>query len=734
MKRQVPLDNPKAILATNPILTKLSSICNAETGSKESILVSHSTPKQVAQIDYLETARSILDSIRDADDVDSADTRELELKHAQHAVSILLSNIAIDDNSDRVLAARKLADDVLKRAETLSQELQSTTHDALTHTLNESENALGISDTAAAEPTTMPDTTDTSQKDSIASLPGATIGSDSQDVQGAKSTKDQMQMYLTQAEEELGPAATSPVEPIAKDEVVGDSEDERLFAKTVRDMKHSKSAREDPLPGVAAAITTEGANASESNDPQTTQAAANEAQDGSGGNSQAALPSRSNEPVSDEEHGEESEADGSTSESDGIQTNYPRSALLMRQCLPESAWEPDEATATCHKCERRFTLFLRRHHCRRCGLVFCDSCSSKRILLASPIGPAQSGYYGSALALEGNHLDIQEQLLTGRPNVMYWQFRDHRACDPCDGAVQSLPDAAADRVVALPRDLGASGTAENAYNIFRDTDAADSSREAAGIHDRHHRHGSDGANPYTLHRRRDSSSSIRVCPVCDKDWATVWHAMDRVPGEGWQEAQERHIRECIEDTSAEMQGSHGPRHSGIRRSRSIHAQSGAGSSAGSAAARGVGVSESTSQNRRSGGGFLAFFDRISSPEPDASGSNGDSDRGQQAAGSSTTSSQPLGINTGNSSGSRSGDADESHSAHLSRSARSPMGVKYIVYKLNGDTPLLGQECAICFEDFEPGQHVARLNCLCTYHFECISQWLQRTPACPVHYE
>ncbi|KAJ2201898.1 hypothetical protein IW143_006271, partial [Coemansia sp. RSA 520] len=65
-----------------------------------------------------------------------------------------------------------------------------------------------------------------------------------------------------------------------------------------------------------------------------------------------------------------------------------------------------------------------------------------------------------------------------------------------------------------------------------------------------------------------------------------------------------------------------------------------------------------------------------------------------------------------------------------RMARSPMGVKYVAYKLNSDTPLLGQECAICFDDFEPGQQVARLNCLCTYHLPCISDWLLRTPACP----
>ncbi|KAJ2746350.1 hypothetical protein GGI20_001410 [Coemansia sp. BCRC 34301] len=70
---------------------------------------------------------------------------------------------------------------------------------------------------------------------------------------------------------------------------------------------------------------------------------------------------------------------------------------------------------------------------------------------------------------------------------------------------------------------------------------------------------------------------------------------------------------------------------------------------------------------------------------------------------------------------------------FSQLPRSPPAIKYVAYKLNGDTPLLGQECPICFEDFEPGQRVARLSCLCTYHVWCINDWTMRTPSCPVHY-
>ncbi|KAK0230505.1 hypothetical protein IW262DRAFT_1444924 [Armillaria fumosa] len=43
-------------------------------------------------------------------------------------------------------------------------------------------------------------------------------------------------------------------------------------------------------------------------------------------------------------------------------------------------WEKDEDVYHCRDCQRRFT-FLNRRHCRRCGRIFCDRCSSYRVLL-----------------------------------------------------------------------------------------------------------------------------------------------------------------------------------------------------------------------------------------------------------------------------------------------------------------------------------------------------------------
>jgi hypothetical protein len=48
---------------------------------------------------------------------------------------------------------------------------------------------------------------------------------------------------------------------------------------------------------------------------------------------------------------------------------------------PHPQWERDEAVKQCRDCQRRFNLLNRRHHCRKCGKIFCDHCSSYRTML-----------------------------------------------------------------------------------------------------------------------------------------------------------------------------------------------------------------------------------------------------------------------------------------------------------------------------------------------------------------
>ncbi|KAL2622434.1 hypothetical protein R1flu_002639 [Riccia fluitans] len=58
-------------------------------------------------------------------------------------------------------------------------------------------------------------------------------------------------------------------------------------------------------------------------------------------------------------------------------------ALRPRASNPEEKqhWVPDEAVTKCTSCVTDFGAFLRRHHCRNCGDIFCDKCTRGRIAL-----------------------------------------------------------------------------------------------------------------------------------------------------------------------------------------------------------------------------------------------------------------------------------------------------------------------------------------------------------------
>ncbi|GAN09199.1 FYVE-domain-containing protein [Mucor ambiguus] len=60
------------------------------------------------------------------------------------------------------------------------------------------------------------------------------------------------------------------------------------------------------------------------------------------------------------------------------------------------------------------------------------------------------------------------------------------------------------------------------------------------------------------------------------------------------------------------------------------------------------------------------------------------------------------------------------------------GIRYVVYKLTPSSTLIGRECVICFEEFESGDTLTRLNCMCSYHGHCIGSWFAKGKECPIH--
>lgn len=57
--------------------------------------------------------------------------------------------------------------------------------------------------------------------------------------------------------------------------------------------------------------------------------------------------------------------------------------LASKKTALSGDWEKNNARPDCSACSRKFGLFLRRHHCRSCGKLFCASCTTYKISVAS---------------------------------------------------------------------------------------------------------------------------------------------------------------------------------------------------------------------------------------------------------------------------------------------------------------------------------------------------------------
>lgn len=56
-------------------------------------------------------------------------------------------------------------------------------------------------------------------------------------------------------------------------------------------------------------------------------------------------------------------------------------SLLQGEPKSIPTWVPDESRSSCFICSKAFSLFIRKHHCRRCGEIACTDCSSKKTIL-----------------------------------------------------------------------------------------------------------------------------------------------------------------------------------------------------------------------------------------------------------------------------------------------------------------------------------------------------------------
>jgi hypothetical protein len=78
-----------------------------------------------------------------------------------------------------------------------------------------------------------------------------------------------------------------------------------------------------------------------------------------------------------------------------IRFNCVNKFCVKAEKLEKPTWVPDDQATKCHKCESPFSLFLRKHHCRGCGQVFCikyaPSPPTTTVRRGRELGPGRPG-------------------------------------------------------------------------------------------------------------------------------------------------------------------------------------------------------------------------------------------------------------------------------------------------------------------------------------------------------
>eukprot|EP01052_Picozoa_sp_SAG31_P040429 SAG31_NODE_5851_length_2296_cov_1.316340_1_plen_359_part_00 len=84
-------------------------------------------------------------------------------------------------------------------------------------------------------------------------------------------------------------------------------------------------------------------------------------------------------------------------DAEGSQTDASSSIAAVQQPCSKSEWQADSSAPACQSCGTLFGfLTCRRHHCRGCGLVFCDACSG--FGAAFPLTPSEVAAEAAATA------------------------------------------------------------------------------------------------------------------------------------------------------------------------------------------------------------------------------------------------------------------------------------------------------------------------------------------------
>lgn len=385
----------------------------------------------------------------------------------------------------------------------------------------------------------------------------------------------------------------------------------------------------------------------------------------------------------------ESPRPGSRSSLNPIATPFiPRpehSGISREFTLP--IWQPDSEVTNCPICHVQFGMFLRKHHCRKCGRVVCDRCSPHRITIPHAYivrppgdqGPAPPYLYPG---VEGGLADFSS--VGGGERV--------RLCNPCVPDPNTAPPQAQPLVVD-----GRASRARPPSNSF----------------------GGHGANPLPLPHSQLSSQHHNQ-PRHNRSASTSIG-----------QTQSYHPFIPFTSTSSQYPS---PASAYVSQSQ-LHQHR--------VSSNGFGYPHHIGNLRISSSSQFTGLDRplprIPTPQPEIPDEDACPVCHNELPPRFLPNYEVLRethINNCIMSHSNYGSGHSatpglgSHGTPPPRTTRRTRMFPYVATEKDcvGDT-----ECTICLEEFKVGDAMARLECFCRFHRSCIDSWFVNHPGrCPIH--
>lgn len=389
-------------------------------------------------------------------------------------------------------------------------------------------------------------------------------------------------------------------------------------------------------------------------------------------------------------------------------------------------WQPDAEVTFCPICKTQFSFFVRKHHCRKCGRVVCNSCSPHRItiphqyIVQPPLGGVSmttvSEFSRPGAESTGAGSSGEVTTLGGGERV--------RLCNPCvpDPNV-APPQPSPNNLHPLysPNRQGRSASAASSFANFQ-------RQSAPGRDDlmtfqealRNDPRRSDILNSGSLPRA--SYNNQIYGPRLQESWEARSRS-STVSGASHNSEDMRALRNRIRGRNPKPPSSTSSESHTDPRSENATPMPGS-SSATRDDTRHSAVPEEDSC-------WICGQELASRILPDWENQRSIHvsscvDRATQGPSSQPAHSSPAPADNG----ATAEGPDNTSTVSLTSSYRQS---GLFAYTASEKDCVDDAECTICLEDFEVGADMGRLECLCRFHYMCIKRWWEKKDGqCPVH--